>query len=350
MSQDADPTRKDGVGGERSRAEGRRMACEAILASRATEAGAMGDAVLERLRTGEASSRPPSANRSPALLFGSRAWIVWGSLAATIAVAVLAVLAHRAYDRGDTVGEVVGKQDEGGDARPASVGKVVSGTLKLRAEHADRFAEAAIGHGLASGDVLRAGGERPSEVSLSDEVKLVLDTGTEVVIAPDPLLPYDICLKSGRLFATVAEGTPFRVLTDEGNVKSLGTRFAVSLGEHVGEDGGLAVSVEEGVVQVARGGQVDVVNAGHCLLRGPGGRARVEGGESFRRQLGWVRRFRRRYRGGRSDQTSGKRQDRKEGRRERRRGRGRHGGQGRGFGGPHGNGPDHRDRPKGRNP
>ncbi len=267
----------------------------------------------------DVASGSNGAAAAPAPLVGTRrrSRLLFLAAAAAAAAAVLAAAwalwphrPGRVRDAG-SAGTVV---DHRGDspvrvapvepgAAAAKAGTILSGVVEVRSAGAGDFAVLPIGGGLVRGDAIRAASSGPAEIGLAGGVRLLLDAGAQALVVEDQALPCAITLDRGRIYADVEKGSPFSVLTSGGSVKSLGTKFAVSLssaGAESGADGtapavpgeGLVVSVEEGSVEVATGGEVSLVESGCSLLVAPGCRARLERGEGLQRRLGWVEKWR----------------------------------------------------------
>jgi len=219
-------------------------------------------------------------------------WMTGVAAAAAVVAAALAFIISSADDMDSRV-KTAGDPQKNAVVASAPVGTVLAGELEVRPSGSEVFVRAAVGRELVSGDTVRSGGELPAEIALSEAVTVFIDAGSEVVLAPDPALPYDVRLERGQVFAEVTKGTPFRVLTPGGEVQSLGTRFGVQLLSGVAE---FAVVVEEGVVRVDSGGSSERVSAGESVLAA-GGRFRREGAEGCGRRLGWVKQHRERCRG-----------------------------------------------------
>ena len=222
---------------------------------------------------------------------------VWAAAAAAVAAAAVGawfLLKAGAEQAGPENPRLV---RDGGRDRPAGVapaGEVLAGAVEVRPRGAKEFAAVPVGGRLLPGDAVRAASSGPAEIDLLNKVKLVLDGGAELALAADPALPCGVRLERGQVFAEVAKGAPFRVSTSEGEVRSLGTKFAVGLFAPAGAagSGGLAVSVEEGAVEVSAAGEVATVASGNCLVLERGCPWRREGGECLRRRLGWVEEWR----------------------------------------------------------
>jgi len=221
----------------------------------------------------------------------SHLWTAGAAAAAVIAAALAFIISSA--DNMDSRVKTAGDPQKDAVVASAPVGTVLAGELEVRPSGAQGFVRAAAGRELVSGDTVRAGGDLPAEISLSEVITVFIDAGSEIVVAPDPALPYDVRLERGQVFAEVTKGTPFRVLTAGGEVQSLGTRFGVQLLSGVAE---FAVVVEEGVVRVDSGGSSERVSAGESVLAA-GGRFRREGAEGCGRRLGWVKQHRERRRG-----------------------------------------------------
>lgn len=213
----------------------------------------------------------------------------WGlGVAAAAAAALLAIAFWPAFSPSPQDGA---RESEPAPApRKDTVALVLSGDVEFRGGEREAFARTVAGQELPAGSVVRAVGAEPAELRWPSGVNIVLDGGSELTIAPDPLRPATAQLTKGQLFAEVEKGRPFAVLTALGNVESRGTKFGVTLDESAGEHGGLAVAVTEGAVQVERRGACQTVEAGHCWQLGPGGSSRCEGRECCRRRLQWLER------------------------------------------------------------
>lgn len=221
-----------------------------------------------------------------------RAWMA--AAAAGILVVAGLFLALRAQPTGGRTPTVASDPQQ--DPTAAQVGAIIAGDAEVRSRGAKEFVPAQVGGMLSAGDTIRVGANGPVEIDLGDSVQVLLDAGSEAVIAPDPALTCAISLESGQLFADVVKGSPFSVLTSEGNVQSLGTRFAVTFAGLTGASDEaaerLVVSVEEGVVEVMAGGEVSRVESGRSLVVRSGVPPRIESGEGTRRRLGWVEKWR----------------------------------------------------------
>jgi len=261
--------------------------------------GASGEELVRRFFAGMGidgaldAARPADA---PARLRRRMVWAVAAAAAVLALVGALLVL-RTASPRGMDAGVVA--RDPETPAIPAPVqaaspvGSVLAGSLEARPRGAREFTAITLGGELSAGDAIRSGAAGPVEIVLGDGVRLLLDAGTEAVIAPDGAPACAIELDRGQIFADVVKGSSFSVLTAEGSVRSLGTRFAVSFSETAAASApGLVVSVEEGVVEVDAGGEVSRVESGCSLLAGRGCLSRQENGEPVRRRLGWVDKWR----------------------------------------------------------
>ena len=253
----------------------------------------MGIEVLRRPGT------EPAEERAPAPALSARSgrrfgiWVAAAAAAAAAAVAAYVFLASGPERTGQAPPEVVLGPGEDLPPGVSPVGAVLAGAVEVRPRGAKEFVPVPVGGRLLPGDAVRIGASGQAEIDLSRDVKVLLDVGAEMTIALDPALPCAVRLDRGQIFAEVAKGAPFNVLTSEGNVKSLGTKFAVSFISTAGESaGGLAVSVEEGAVEVEAGGEVSRVESGSSLLVQRGCPSRYESGECVRRRLGWVEKWR----------------------------------------------------------
>jgi len=280
----------------------------------------------------------PAEERAPAPALSTRSgrrfgiWVAAAAAAAAAAVAAYVFLASGPERIGQAPPEVVIGPGEDLPHEVSPVGAVLAGAVEVRPRGAKEFVPVPVGGRLLPGDAVRVGASGPAEINLLEKVMVVLDGGAEAVIAPDPGLPCGVRLDRGQIFAEVTKGAPFRVLTSKGEVRSLGTKFAVGLlgpaggAEDDGNDG-FAVSVEEGAVEVEAGGEVARVESGNSLVLERGCRWRRESDECSRRRLGWVEKWRGHGCGGGEGHGPGSGQRQGPGR-----GRGMHGGQ-RGGGG-----------------
>lgn len=202
-------------------------------------------------------------------------------------------------NRGDGVAHAPAKGELGVPREPddsralarKDVGVFASGRLMVQVEEGAPVFEARPGSALHSGEVLHVTGDGPAEIALADRVALLLDVGAEVMIAPDLARPFDVRLRTGQLFAEVEKGTPFRVLTNQGVVQSIGTRFGVSLSGS-DENAEIAVSVEEGVVRVQGDGESALVARGQSIRKQRGRGFRRDAALDCERRLRWARSFR----------------------------------------------------------
>ncbi|MHC4199369.1 MAG: FecR domain-containing protein [Planctomycetota bacterium] len=265
--------------------------------------------------------------------------IAWLGAAAASAAAVVAIsVVTRPGDTGGAPGA------NGVLAEPSppreKVGRVVAGSVEVLPEGGTGQAALAARQELFAGDTLRIAAGEPAEVVLEDRARVFLDVGSEAVVLPGTARKGGVDglrLVRGRLFAEVEKDAGgFVVTTSQGDVRTLGTKFGVSLEPTDRGESELAVVVEEGAVRVDREGAQEIVRAGNaCVLR-RGSPPCWERGEGCRARLRWAARCRARcrWRGGASEAADGDGMDRPRGAG----GRG-HGGAGRGGrsrGGRHG--------------
>jgi FecR protein/Putative zinc-finger len=168
------------------------------------------------------------------------------------------------------------------------VGKLVRGQVEVRSDLRAGFKPLKSGSRLVSGTTLRVVGTGPAEVALADRVKVLLDAGSEVVFAPDAGRPFDICLIKGQTYADVVSGTPFTVYTEIGSVRSLGTRFGVSLANDKRAGEGMGVNVRKGVVRITSGGVAEKLSAGKCIFVGRRLTLRCSNGTVCGTSLAWI--------------------------------------------------------------
>lgn len=101
-------------------------------------------------------------------------------------------------------------------------------------------------------------------LKLADGTRLLLNTGTDIAVQVDPQARR-IHLLAGEILVTSAASKtarPLQVLTADGTVHPIGTRFAVRRTE---DDASTRVTVFEGAVEVAAHGERRSVNAGQRL-------------------------------------------------------------------------------------
>ncbi len=227
-------------------------------------------------------------------------WKLATAAALLITAALLWMLA-RSTGR-DLPGKLHGSPKGPAEGSPI-VKRLLRGSAQIRRTQGGRFVTLSAGSKLSPGDALRVSDSGPAEISLSDRVSIIVDAGSELTVSPDPALPFDVHLSRGRLFAEVRPGTPFRVLTELGRVRSLGTKFTVSLHEPAGAGRGLGVNVQQGVVEVSAAGRIEKVKAGECLFLGGGNDIRCFKGVLCGTEFNWVQKYRERndqgaFRGG----------------------------------------------------
>jgi ferric-dicitrate binding protein FerR (iron transport regulator) len=178
------------------------------------------------------------------------------------------------------------------DATPAVVGRVVSGTFELKKRDGSIASVSETDVELHLGDTLLKTGEEAGQIALSDRVLVAVDAGSIVATSTDATLPFDLRLDRGQVFAEVLTGTPFRVLTADGDVQSLGTKFGVSLSNAGQGATELSVTVEEGVVEVQRDRERQKVKSGSCVSMQRDHAMRHCGNDAFQRRMAWVHRHR----------------------------------------------------------
>jgi len=157
---------------------------------------------------------------------------------------------------------MIGRGQWGPDAKPSGKAEPVA-TLQ-RSEGSVRGQDGAplrIGDGLTPGSEIATGIDGRAALALAAGTSVRLDTDSWVLLTTGSILD----LKRGAVYidsgARQARSSPVMVRTELGIVRDVGTQFEVRI-----QDGGLQVSVREGIAHLSRGGRPFQVEAGTRLL------------------------------------------------------------------------------------
>jgi Flp pilus assembly protein TadD len=146
----------------------------------------------------------------------------------------------------------------------ATLGRVLGAGLTVKADGAANFAAVPERSLVAVGSTIRTDARTRARLDLDDGTVLVLDRGTTVVL--DPSSPRHARIVEGNLVADVAhraDAPPAVITTAQGDVRVLGTKFALSASrEHT------TVHVTRGVVRLgeARADGVEVKTGQEAVL------------------------------------------------------------------------------------